>query len=349
MTTRGNFDADATERPSERPAWLFSAREHAHSQHSRRVAPLRDEPAAGDSSTPSGQAALALLQAHAAAFLHHVPEARAGAASAAALLEMREAGRRLRTALDVFAGLLPEELRGLAADLERLNAPLGGLRALGTQMEVLVRLERDRAPLCVSPQDSAELAGLFREELLAARARLQAALAAPRCAALEEVLRRLLSGAFEPDCTRDGEPISRAAARLLKERFRAYRDLGDELSDDSPAADYHVLRTQSEAFCHALELFEHLFGRPARELLAKVARVDDLLCIHQDACFAISHLRSLASGRAASLSAATAFALGALAERHHRRSEDARRRFARAFLRTTGKRWRRLCAALGPG
>ncbi len=349
MTSNRDSEAgDAVERLGGRAARRFAAAAPA-----LRPGPLGAEATgaglAGDRSAPAGQAALALVQAQASAFLHHLPDARAGAASVAALLEMREAGRRLRTALDIFSGFLPRDLRGLAGELDWLGALLSGLRALGMQMEVLVQIEPSRTPLFASPEESVELTGLFREELLAARMRLQAALASPRSFALEEALRRLLSDGFAPDGARDGEPIGPIAARLLKERFRVYRDLGDELAAAAPASGPHALRAPAEALYHALEFFEPLFGAPARDLLARAARVEELLCGLQDACFAISLLRSLARGREAPLSAATLFALGVMAERQHRNGEKAERRFARAFRKSTGKRWHRLNAALGPG
>ena len=88
------------------------------------------------------------------------------------------------------------------------------------------------------------------------------------------------------------------------------------------------------------EFVGDVYSGENRALVKRVVALQDVLGLHQDAEVAIARLRRLATDPQRRFDAATVFAMGEIAERHHQRIAPLRSQVPSAAKRVTGKSWR---------
>ncbi|HSC93719.1 MAG TPA: CHAD domain-containing protein [Burkholderiales bacterium] len=231
------------------------------------------------------------------------------------LHQARVALRRLRSALDVFSPPLPErvitsaarELRWLASCLgpardwdvfSRETLPLvveaigahRGLRALGARCE---RLRRGAGAKSHSAARSSRYRRLKRS--LAAWILSEGWLAL-----LDDAARAAVQG-----------PITSHARNVLEKRYQRVRKRGRGL-DKRSGAELHRLRIAVKKFRYAADFFSGLYeGGPVREMLRRLARLQDILGAMNDAATAADLTKQSCRGaRGGSLLEARGMLLG---------------------------------------
>ena len=135
-------------------------------------------------------------------------------------------------------------------------------------------------------------------------------------------------------------PARAAAPDLIEARFHKLRKAADRIDPESGAADYHQVRIRGKRFRYALEFLADVYPGKTRSLTKRLAALQDLLGLHQDADVAIERLRSLAVNRDERLERPTIFAMGEIAERYRHSMMELREQFPAAYGRVAGKRWK---------
>ena len=231
------------------------------------------------------------------------------------LHQARVALRRLRSALGVFSPPLPErviapaarELKWLASCLgpardwdvfigETLPPIVGavgvhrGLGALGARCERLRRAAGAKAHRAARSSRYRQL-----KRFLSAWALSEGWLAF-----LEDAARTAVQG-----------PITGHARKVLEKRYQRVRKRGRGL-DKRSGAELHRLRIAVKKFRYATDFFSGLYeARPAREMLRRLARLQDILGAMNDAATAIDLTKQGSRGaRGGSLIEARGILLG---------------------------------------
>jgi CHAD domain-containing protein len=252
--------------------------------------------------------------------------------------QMRVAARRLRSALKTFGPLLdPDWARSLRAELKWLADSLGGARDSEVLLDLLIAdLDRLPAELVVGPV-RARLEQIVGGDLVRQSASVLTTLSSERYISL---LERLVDAGWEPLTT----PAAEAAAgdavpRLLA---RAFATLARDVERlDRPSAtddDWHQVRIRTKAMRYACDAVEPVFGRDAKRLSRRLARVQDVLGEHQDTVVARGVLRSVAT---APRGGTVAFTLGLLHARQGEAAARSRTRFRRLWVEAARSRHRR--------
>lgn len=260
------------------------------------------------------------------------------------LHDLRVAGRRIDAALGLFDGYLPRGLRRMRRSIKRLLQVLGAARDLDVQLAELDSIREDLPEferLALEPVRARVLAQRER-----ARVRMLAALDAPDT---QSRLHALWTAAH--DVPKTGERTARPAAtlvapQLIRRRFRKLRRAADQLTVDSSMEDYHEARRQTKKLRYAVECVVGLYGEQAENFLTTVRRLQNRLGAQQDAHVSSTRLGELVKARTPRMPNATIFLMGRLAERQHARALAARTRFAKAYRRITGRRWKELRRAM---
>jgi inorganic triphosphatase YgiF len=195
--------------------------------------------------------------------------------------QMRVAVRRLRSALALFDGVIPD---AQSADFEIELRWLAD--ALGEARDLDVFLDETLAPLvAASPGDPAlkrlrEVARELRDERQSA---LRTALDSPRLPRLLlrlgrwTVARDWRAQDLSADSARLFAPARALAGELLARRRRKLRRLGARLEELSPA-EKHRLRIQVKKLRYAAEFFAGLYPQPrTRRAIRRLARLQDVL------------------------------------------------------------------------
>jgi CHAD domain-containing protein len=133
---------------------------------------------------------------------------------------------------------------------------------------------------------------------------------------------------------------------LIARRWRAYQKRGRKLDQDATPDELHALRRQAKRVRYTSEFFTSLYRKPALRFAKAITKLQDVLGAQHDAFVAADTFRRLAREGRVEMSMATAFAMGALAERSEWQARSATRKAVRAFRRTQGKPWRRLQQAM---
>ena len=218
--------------------------------------------------------------------------------------------------------------------LRLINAALGEVRDLDVQIASLARAgsglraesEALRAVLC-----------LFDARRSAARDALHSALATHRFATLVTGLRDL---AEQPGPDRADDGLDQAD-RLIRRTHRRLRKAGEQLHPEASPATLHRARIRAKQFRYALECFSELYGKPARRLMRRAARLQDVLGGAQDAAV-LQELLRLLSQPEHDLPPTSVFLLGQLSEVYAERMRLARAEAPAAYNRLTGRPWKRL-------
>ncbi len=304
-----------------------------------RIPPFPPElgPATVTGDMTAAEAAYAVLRRQFAAMLMHEAGTRLGE-DPEHLHDMRVATRRMRAAMSAFRLYVPRA-EPYRRELGWLAAVLGAVRDLDVQLENLASW---RASAVARSDALAPLDAILRSRRDLARARMLTALNSRRYDHLIERLtawlRRGPSRRFAPG----REPILLIGPGVIEKRYRRLRGRGDAITPASPPADYHTLRIDGKRLRYALEFLAPIYGRPAADFARRVAALQDVLGLHQDAEVAISMLESLAQDARPRLGAATVLAIGALCERFRQEAESRRREFPRVYSSLRGPEWRKL-------
>lgn len=252
--------------------------------------------------------------------------------------QMRVGVRRLRSALGLFAGVLPREpADAFDIELRWLADALGEVRDLD------VFLGETLAPLVPARPDDAALKRLrdaARELRDERQASLREALAAPRLPSLLLRLGRWTAtrGWREQELSAGSArlfaPARELAGELLDRRHRKVRRLGAQLERLSPA-EKHRLRIQVKKLRYAAEFFAGLHPHArTRRAIRRLARLQDVL----------GHLNDQATADA--LLDQIVARLGREAQSQHQRAAGFvtgwAARGAEDALRTLDRRWARV-------
>ena len=294
-----------------------------------------------DASMSVGEVAFAVLRRQFAAMRAHEPGTRLGE-DPEELHDMRVATRRMRAALKLFSGALPEQADFYRDELKWVAGALGEVRDLDVQIEQLQALSSEEGE---DRETFVDIIAAMEKRRAAARGRMLEALDSDRYERFVSLFAGMLRSGPEGGERGEGladEPILAVAPDLVSRRYKKWRKTGKHLSEGSPPEDYHELRKEGKRLRYALEFLTDVYGeKPTSSLIKPLKELQDGLGRHQDLIVAAELLEGVVAG-ARRLSPRTAFAMGALAERRlHEaaglRSSLPRTKPYRALIK--GKKW----------
>ncbi len=268
-----------------------------------------------DASMSAGEVAFAILRRQFAAMLAHEPGTRLGE-DPEELHDMRVATRRMRAALKLFSGALPEQAGFYRHELKWVAGALGEVRDLDVQIEHLEELssgqEEDREAF-------GEVVEALQDRRAEVRERMLEALDSDRYERFVSSFAGMLRRGPEGEEHEEGvanEPVVAVAPDLVSRRYKKWRKTGRNLSEESPPEEYHEFRKEGKRLRYALEFLGDVYGdKPTARLVKPLKELQDGLGRHQDLIVAAELLENVAAD-ARRLSPRTAFAMGALSERH---------------------------------
>ncbi|HET6776302.1 MAG TPA: CHAD domain-containing protein, partial [Actinomycetota bacterium] len=227
------------------------------------------------------------------------------------------------------AGRLRSEL-GWVADA------LGAVRDLDVQREQLEAwIAKAEAP---DRQPLRALDGVMEKEQARARVTMLRTLDSRRHERLVTSFSRFVRRG-PPRSSRGGRvPAVAAAPDLISTRYDRVVKARKRVKRDPSPERYHRLRIRCKRLRYALEFFADLYGPPARKPIRRLAALQDILGLMQDAAVAVDRLRKLAT-QERGFAPATIFAMGQVASRYQLKANRQRRRFPRAFREFRGRSW----------
>ncbi len=288
-----------------------------------------------------GEVGYAVLRREFLRLVEHEPVARLGD-DIEGVHQMRVACRRMRTALDLFAKALPDDLVEQRRELRWLARALGDVRDLDVQRERL-----KGASEAIGEEAVAALDAILLERRSPARTAMLAVLDSERYVALSERMSTLLRAGIVT-AGQGTDPARAAAPDLIRRRQRHLKRDGKHIQPSSSPTAFHALRLRAKRLRYALEFFAPLYGRAARLYIRRIAQLQELLGAHNDAIVAADLYEELARQAAASTDAATtsvAEATRSLATAVSIEAERAREDFPRRFRRVSGAHWQELRAS----
>ena len=205
-----------------------------------------------DPSMSLGEVAFAVLRAQFAEMRDHEPGTRLGE-DPEELHDMRVPTRRMRAAMKVFEGALPERASWLREELRWVAQALGKVRDLDVQIE---RFEawRGEADEEVSGFLDRILA-ITRKQRTEARKNMLETLDSARyerlMSSFAEMLR--LGPAAELELAQADEPVTATAPALLSRRYRKWRRAAKRLDESSSSETFHDVRKKGKRLRYTLE------------------------------------------------------------------------------------------------
>lgn len=250
--------------------------------------------------------------------------------------DMRVASRRIRATLAAFDAYLPDALRRLRDDMRWLTRALCEVRDLDVLMELLADWREQLPHVPSHAFDS--LDEILAEQRTRSRKRMLRTLDSAR---YERLVARLVSS-LQPHTSgsTEGTGVGDALLPLLTKRYQRVRELGDQMDPLSSPADFHRLRIATKKLRYANELAVPLYGRPAQRFGKRLARLQDLLGLHQDAQVAVDVLTALALKNHRRLGPDVLIAVGSICEYGRRRAGEYRARFPAIYGRIGPAPWR---------
>ncbi|MFN8178671.1 MAG: CHAD domain-containing protein [bacterium] len=291
----------------------------------------------------SAELAFAVLRRQFREIVRREPGARLGL-DPEELHKLRVAVRRLRAALRLWRWCLGPVARELQREWSVLGRALGAPRDLDVELESLDAWSQRLSPaerVAFAPVEAWVTA--LREEarmrmLVAMDARHQERLARGTSRWLREGRALPLEGR---------RPARREVGRLVRRRYRALREHGRNIAEDSPAAELHRVRILAKHLRYCLEFHAELLGPDARRMVHCLVQLQDALGEYQDLQVSLDRLRPLGQDSSAPLAAGSLAVLDRLREERRLRALELRRGFAEAFARIRGPAWKQLKGELG--
>ena len=205
--------------------------------------------------------------------------------------DMRVATRRLRTALLVFADVIPEKARlEWQRELRWIGLGLGRVRDCDVELDRVKRMAAD-AP---NPERSALLIFANRVQIKRARrrAKLLKQLDSPRFMALKALARPWIEMRADSALVRNGDgPAYIAGPRIVSE-WDARMLAACRTAEQIPTAEnVHALRISIKHLRYAVEYFADLEGHGAKHRAKQLGRLQNILGARQDAAILLRHIR----------------------------------------------------------
>ncbi|HXV93519.1 MAG TPA: CHAD domain-containing protein [Pseudonocardia sp.] len=294
--------------------------------------PVLPVPLTAAPSDPPAHHVRVALDTRLRAMLRYAPGTRTGE-DIEDLHQMRVSVRRMRAALKAARPLLDAAWAdGLRAELGWLGGALGPVRDLDV---LLLRLREEIAELPEQERAAGEelVAGLETERE-AARARMLAALDAPRYTALVE---RLVDAVRLPLPTPSATDTAPELVDLVRAEARKLRKAVEKAGPEPPDAVLHEIRILGKRVRYTGELVEPALGKPVRRLLKATAGFQEVLGDHQDACVAEHRIRELLDGLGELPDAHVVFVAGRLVERERTRAQEKRAQWWAAWEQVRGR------------
>lgn len=290
-----------------------------------------------------GEVAFATMRKHFGGLLAHEPGTRLGV-DPEELHDMRVATRRLRAAMSLFKEALPTRAPRLREELRWVASTLGEVRDLDVQLEQLHEWLAEAEPEDRPALES--LTDVLRMRRAAARVRMLKVLDSSRYERLVANFTTMLRRGPLRTQPAARQSVLAAGPELIARRYRKLRKTGDRITAESPPEEYHALRIEGKRLRYALEFLSDVYGKPARELIAPLVAMQDILGKHQDSYVAISQLRELSAGGGRAMSSQTVFVMGGIAARYSRQAAELRGQFPKAYRALQGRPWKRLRNAM---
>jgi CHAD domain-containing protein len=252
------------------------------------------------------------------------------------LHQLRIGVRRSRTVQRQLRSVFPAaELPGFRSDFRWLQRATGEARDLDVYVDGFGSLAKLLPELVRG--DLEPMREVLIEHQLRVRGGLELTLRSRRMAELMDDWERLLESLVElplqdrPDATRT---ISEVCGERIGKVYRKLVSMGDQISDSSPAEEFHDLRKTGKELRYLLELFGvQLFDDDVVDpLIDSLKDLQELLGRHQDREVQVAMVRSLTSEVAPrSGGGAACLAMGTLVARLRDDELAARRAFAESF------------------
>jgi triphosphatase len=303
-----------------------------------------------DPSLSLGEVAFAVLRTHFAEMQNHEPGTRLGE-DPEELHDMRVPTRRMRAAMKVFEGALPERASWLREELRWVAQALGDVRDLDVQ------IERFRAWKREADEESSgfldRILTITHKRRAVARKNMLEVLDSVRyerlLSSFAEMLRLGPAAELELAQTNGkdqaGEPVTAAAPALISDRHRKWRKAAKRLDETSSPEAFHDVRKKGKRLRYTLEFLSEVYGRPVQKLVKPLKALQDDLGDHQDAVVAAAYLRELGTTTGqARVPRGVAFTMGVYAERCAREAKDLRSDVpgSKPFATLTkGKSWKK--------
>jgi CHAD domain-containing protein len=290
---------------------------------------------AGHNVTPdstAGDVVLAYLGTQTARLKSLDPAVRRGTPDA--VHQMRVTARRLRSTLQSFRAILPEEAtRHLRDELKWLGVVLGDARDDEVLSDyLLARLADTPAELVIGPAQARIRVHFAPREAEAQRAVLTALDSQRYFSMLDELDGLLADPPLPPAAAeRAGDAVPRAVARAHRRARRRMR-----LAKQAPAgpgrdAALHETRKAAKRARYAAEAAQPVSGKKARRYAKRMKAVQSVLGDHQDSVNARVAAREI--GVRAHLAGENAFTFGLLYERAHCEAQALQGQARRAWRR----------------
>ena len=287
-------------------------------------------PTCVDASMSLGEVAFAVLRAQFAQMRSHEPGTRLGD-DPEELHDMRVPTRRMRAAIKVFRGALPERAGWFGEELRWVAHALGDVRDLDVQIERFQAWKREADEEGSRFLD--RILSITRKRRAEARKNMLEVLDSERYERLEssfaEMLRRGPGTGLELEQANGremaDEPITAAAPALILRRYRKWRKAAKRLVENSSPEDFHNVRKKGKRLRYTLEFVSEVYGKPAQKLIKPLKALQDDLGDHQDAIVAAGYLKELGTTTGGTrVPRGVAFTMGVYSEHCSRDAKDLR-------------------------
>ena len=301
-----------------------------------------------DPSMSLGEVAFAVLRTQFAEMQDHEGGTRLGE-DPEELHDMRVPTRRMRAAMKVFQGALPERASWLREELRWVARALGDVRDLDVQIARFQAWKRE------ADEESSEfldrILTITQKRRTEARNNMLEVLDSVRyerlLSSFAEMLR--LGPASELELVQANgndqasEPVTAAAPALISRRYRKWREAAKRLDETSPPEAFHDVRKKGKRLRYTLEFVSEVYGKPVQKLVKPLKALQDDLGDHQDAVVAAGYLRELGTRTGETrVPRGVAFTMGIYSERCAREAKDLRSAVpdSKPFRALTkGKKW----------
>jgi triphosphatase len=283
-----------------------------------------------DPSLSLGEVAFAVLRTQFAEMQNHEPGTRLGE-DPEELHDMRVPTRRMRAAMKVFEGALPERASWLREELRWVAQALGDVRDLDVQIERFQAWKEEAGDEVSEFLD--RILAITHKRRAKARKNMLETLDSSRyerlLSSFAEMLRLGPAAELELAQTNGvaeaGEPVTAAAPSLISRRYRKWRKAAMRLDETSSPEAFHDVRKKGKRLRYTLEFVSEVYGKPVQKLVKPLKALQDDLGDHQDAIVAAGYRRELGTTTGGTrVPRGVAFTMGVYSERCAREAKDLR-------------------------